>query len=77
MEHYGHPYIKEMVDGNFRAFFRRCIKQYDTDTFGVGIVGGFGYNLQEIISRIAAEEGLSISVFLQDPISGLIEYHCN
>ena len=75
MEHYGHPYIKEMADGNFRAFFRRCIKQYDTDTFSVGIVGGFGYALQETIRSIASEEGLSISVFLQDPISGLLEYH--
>lgn len=75
MEHYEHPYIKEMVEGNFRSFFRRCIKQYDTDTFSVGIVGGFGYNLQEIISSIATEEGLSISVFLRDPISGLLEYH--
>ena len=75
MEHYGHPYIKELVDGNFRSFFRRCIKQYDTDTFSVGIVGGFGYALQETIRSIASEEGISISVFLRDPISGLVEYH--
>ena len=75
MEHYGHPYIKELVDGNFRSFFRRCIKQYDTDTFCVGIVGGFGYALQETIRSIASEEGISISVFLRDPISGLLEYH--
>ena len=75
MEHYGHPYIKELVDGNFRSFFRRCIKQYDTDTFSVGIVGGFGYALQETIRSIASEEGISISVFLRDPISGLLEYH--
>ena len=75
MEHYGHPYIKELVDGNFRSFFRRCIKQYDTDTFSVGIVGGFGYALQDTIRSIASEEGISISVFLRDPISGLVEYH--
>ena len=75
MEHYGHPYIKELVDDNFKAFFRRCIKQYDTDTFSVGIVGGFGYALQETIRSIASEEGISISVFLRDPISGLLEYH--
>lgn len=75
MEHYGHPYIKELVDGNFRSFFRRCIKQYDTDTNSIGIVGGFGYALQETIQSIASEEGISISVFLRDPISGLVEYH--
>ena len=75
MEHYGHPYIKELVDGNFRAFFRRCIKQYDTDTNSVGIVGGFGYALQETIRAIASEEGISVSSFVQTPINGLIEYH--
>lgn len=75
MEHYGHPYIKELVDGNFRSFFRRCIKQYDTDTFSVGIVGGFGYNLQDIINGIAEEEGLTISIYLRDPIDGLVKYH--
>lgn len=75
MEHYGHPYIKELVDGNFRSFFRRCIKQYDTDTNIIGIVGGFGYALQETIRAIASEEGLSISSFIRTPINGLIEYH--
>ena len=75
MEHYGHPYIKEMVDGNFRSFFRRCIKQYDTEINCVGIVGGFGYALQETIRAIASEEGLSVSSFIRTPINGLIEYH--
>lgn len=75
MEHYGHPYIKELVDGNFRSFFRRCIKQYDTDTNIIGIVGGFGYALQETIRAIASEEGLSVSSFIRTPINGLIEYH--
>ena len=75
IEHYEHPYIKELVDGNFRSFFRRCIKQYDTDTNSVGIVGGFGYALQETIRAIASEEGLSVSSFIRTPINGLIEYH--
>ena len=75
MEHYEHPYIKELVDGNFRSFFRRCIKQYDTYTNSVGIVGGFGYNLQDIINGIAEEEGLTISIYLRDPIDGLVKYH--
>ena len=75
MEHYGHPYIKELIDGNFRSFFRRCIKQYDTDTNIIGIVGGFGYALQETIRAIASEEGLSVSSFIRTPINGLIEYH--
>ena len=75
LEHYGNPYIKELVDGNFRSFFRRAIKQYDTDNCRVGIVGGFGYALKDILSRIAEEEGVRISRFIKNPIDGLLEYH--
>jgi hypothetical protein len=75
MEHYEHPYIKELVDGNFRSFFRRCIKQYDTDTNSVGIVGGFGYALQETVRAIASEEGIRISRLIKAPIDELVKYH--
>jgi len=73
--HYDNPYIKELVDGNFRAFFRRCICQYDTDRYSVGIVGGFGHALKDTITRIASESGISISDFVKTPIDRLVEYH--
>ena len=75
MEYYHHPYIKDLVDGNFRAFIRRSLKQYDTDNLPVGVIGGFGCALKDIFERIAAEEGIKISRFLKDPIIGLVEYH--
>lgn len=77
MEYYSDPYIKELVDGNIRAFFRRSIKQYDHKNHHVGIVGGFGNALKEIISRIAEEEGIKISRFLPNPIEGLLKYHAD
>lgn len=75
LEHYGNPYIKELVDGNFRSLIRRAIKQYDTDKYAVGVVGGFGFALKHIITRIASEEGITISRFIKAPIDGLVEYH--
>lgn len=75
LEHYGNPYIKELVDGNFRSLIRRAIKQYDTDKYAVGVVGGFGFALKDILSRIAEEEGVKISRFIKSPIDGLVEYH--
>ena len=68
------PYIKELVDNNFRSFIRRVLKQYGTDS-PVGITGGFGCALKDIFTRIAQEEGITISGFLASPIEGLIEYH--
>ncbi len=75
LEHYDNPYIKELVDGNFRSLIRRAIKQYDTDKYAVGVVGGFGFALKDILSRIAEEEGIKISRFIKSPIDGLVEYH--
>ena len=74
MEHYDDTYVKSLVEGNIRAFFKRCIGQYDADV-PVGIVGGFGYALKETVLNIAREEGVKISGFLQCPIDGLIQYH--
>lgn len=75
MEHYDLPYIKELVDGNFRSFINRCLKQYDTEGFPVGVVGGFAYALKDIFLRIASEEGITISRIIKAPIDGLTEYH--
>lgn len=75
MEHYEDPYIRELVDGNFRAFIRRSLKQHDTKRYSVGVVGGFGCALKEIFTRIAEEEGVRISRFTKEPIDGLVSYH--
>ena len=75
MEHYDNDYIRELVEGNFRAFIRRSLKQYDTERYQVGVVGGFGYALKKIFTKVAEEEGVRISRFIKEPIDGLIAYH--
>ena len=75
MEHYENEYIHELVNGNFRAFIRRSLKQYDTESHPVGVVGGFGYALKDIFEKVAAEEGIKVSGFIKTPIEGLVRYH--
>lgn len=75
LEHYKDAYIQELVDGNFRAFIRRSLKQYDTESYPVGVVGGFGYALQDIFGKVAREEGVKVSGFIKTPIEGLVSYH--
>lgn len=75
MEHYDNEYIRALVDGNFRSFIRRSLKQYDTERYPVGVVGGFGYALKEIFTKVAEEEGIRISRFIKEPIEGLMNYH--
>lgn len=75
MEHYSDEYIRELVEGNFRSFIRRSLKQYDTERYPVGVVGGFGYALKDIFAKVAEEEGVKISRFIKEPIDGLMDYH--
>lgn len=75
MEHYENTYIRELVEGNFRSFIRRSLKQYDTERYPVGVVGGFGHALRDIFAKVAEEEGVKISRFIKEPIDGLVKYH--
>lgn len=75
LSHYGHPYVKNMVDGNFRSFVDRSLKQYDICKYPVGIVGGFGNALQDIIRPIFEERGVRIRAFVPAPVEELVKYH--
>jgi N-acetylglucosamine kinase-like BadF-type ATPase len=75
LSHYDNPYIKGLVDGNFRSFIVRALKKYDTATYPVGVVGGLAYACKDIFIRICEEEGVKVGGFLPEPISGLIKYH--
>ena len=75
LSHYGDPYIKSLVDCNFRAFIRRALKRYDTAAYPVGIVGGFGWACRDIFKGLCEEEGVRVGRFMAEPVDGLIEYH--
>ena len=64
-----------MVDGNFRSFIDRALKCYDTETYPVGIVGGFGYACRDIFIPLCEKSGVKVSGFIKEPIDGLLNYH--
>ena len=76
LEHYdSSPYVRELVDGNFRAFAKRCLCRYDVSKYPVGIIGGFGNALQHIIRPIFEQEGIRIRAFIPAPVEELVAYH--
>lgn len=75
MEHFDNAYIRELVEGNFKAFITRSLKQFDTDSYPVGMVGGFGYALRDIFEKVAEAEGIKVSGFIKTPIERLVKYH--
>ena len=75
MSHYSHPYIKNLVDGNIRAFVDRSLMQYEVEKYPVAIIGGFGNALKDIVRPIFEENGIRIRSFIPSPIEELIRYH--
>ena len=75
VSHCSDPYIKGLVEYNFREFITRSLLQYDTARYPVGVVGGFGYACREIFEPLAREAGVRIRSFEREPVDGLIAYH--
>ena len=75
MSHYSHPYIKNLVDGNVRAFVDRSLMQYEVEKYPVAIIGGFGNALKDIVRPIFEKNGIRIRAFIPSPIKELIRYH--
>jgi N-acetylglucosamine kinase-like BadF-type ATPase len=71
----GSEYIREIVDGNFKDFIERALKQYDIEKYPVGVVGGFGYAHRAIFMKVASAYGINVSKIIAAPIEGLVEYH--
>lgn len=68
-------YVRGLVDGNFRDFIERALRQYDLDRYPVGVVGGFGHAQQEILRKVAGPYGVRFSKIIAAPMEGLVEYH--
>lgn len=75
LAHYAHPYAKDLIERNFQAFIDRSLRHYDTASFPLGIVGGFGWACRDIFRPLCEKAGIRISRFLQAPIDGLCQYH--
>ena len=78
LEYYDDDYIRRYLRGihNAQTTTRACaLKQYDVASFPIGVVGGFGNALKDIFTRVAEQEGVTISRFVSAPIEELIKYH--
>ena len=78
-ETYEEAALRELVEENFRNFFRRNIIQYKSylqiHEIRVGFVGGIAGSFVDILSKVAREEGYEMGEVISSPIDGLISYH--
>lgn len=68
-------YLRTLVETNLRAFIERSLLQYDTESFPVGLVGGFAAACKDILLEVARPYGIRFSKILPASMDGLVDYH--
>jgi N-acetylglucosamine kinase-like BadF-type ATPase len=72
------PPFREMILNNFAQFFDYYVKQYPAYQPGmtVGFVGSIAYYFSDLLKTSASDSGILIGNIVQNPMQGLINYHC-
>lgn len=66
-------YVRGLVEDNFRSFFERSVSQFPGRD--VGVVGGYAYELRDMLRDIAAGCGVHLTEILSSPADRLVEFH--
>ena len=75
LENIQEPSIYKIVYESFDAFFLRNVMQYPLDNIQVGFVGSIAHYFHEILELVALKRGIAISLIVQNPMDGLVNYH--
>lgn len=75
-QHLTDPFIRELVQDAFRAFFQMNIQPLQQDdTYHLFFVGSVAFHFSKPLYEIADEFGLEIGKIDKAPMEGLISYH--
>jgi N-acetylglucosamine kinase-like BadF-type ATPase len=71
-----YPEMQTLASNCFREFFSRNVMQYEAaKQLPIHFTGSVAFHFSEIIKKTAAEFGLTVGNILQEPMSGLLDYH--
>jgi N-acetylglucosamine kinase-like BadF-type ATPase len=73
------PEVRKIILDNFSNFFTYYVMRYPhhKTQIKVSFTGSIAYNFQEPLQDIAAEFDIVIDNIVQQPMDGLVKYHCN
>jgi len=75
-EYQEHPFVKNLISENFRAFFRYFVMRYQRYTeLPVNCLGSIAFYYKPLLMKVASDSGITISRVIRSPIEGLADYH--
>lgn len=75
-EHRGHYMIENIIEDGLRAFFDQHLNRYKSrfDT-PIHFVGSISFHFKDKIAELCQNYGFTLGQVIQQPMSGLINYH--
>lgn len=75
--HNAHPYVRQVLDDEFRAFFAKQVKPYgellkETE---LNLLGSVAFHAQDSIREVAESFGVRVGKVLKGPMEGLLAYY--
>ncbi len=75
-ENIGHPYVHDLVESCFDAFFEEHISGYSGYQFRpFGCIGSVAYHFREVLEKSARKHGVQPRLIMLSPLEGLIRFH--
>lgn len=75
-ENMDHPYMRQLVEEAFDAFFEHQILKYQHFLhYDLRCAGSVAFHFRDILQEAADDAGINLDKVVQDPMPGLIEHH--
>lgn len=75
-ENQEHPFIKVIIEENFRKFFKNCLSRYEYyREVPIAFTGSVSLIFVNILEEVAKEFNCKISKVVGDPMQDLLEFH--
>lgn len=75
-EHYRHPHVRQWIYKGMKHFSSihiQCFRNYSQ--VPVHFIGSVGHIFQDVLQRVAQEDGWELGNVIRRPLDGLVEYH--
>ncbi len=73
-KHIDVPQVRDLVLGEFNAFFKRNLSNYDAEPVA-NFVGSIAHYYRPLLEEAAKANGYTVGTILRAPMEGLISYH--
>ncbi len=75
-DHHEHPHVRQWIYHGMKHFSSIHIQCFSNfDQVPVHFIGSVGHIFQDILQRVAQEDGWQLGTVIRRPLDGLVEYH--